>query len=134
MLKLVTIIIVGCLLAAIQVVKSKSPFQCHWRVEDGQNRKSPRYAPFGRQKYIVMTKGPKQTKHILGVLKAAFTSTDVAEVRELTGLGNMFTARLSSAAMRWMCEQQELDDEIVAAELDQAVESVENQPRKVSVY
>lgn len=100
-------------------------YKCKWTVATGNGRLiDPMRASLlqkPRSNYIVQTRGGGAGGEIIGALNAAFGTADVDNVRQLTGLGNMFTASLSPGAIGWLCGRAELDGAIVGMEEDHAV-------------
>lgn len=94
---------------------------CAWQVNMGSNSIDPRSAPLGPEKYIVQCTGPESCATVLAALQQRWGSGDVDSVREMRSLGSMFTAKLSSAAVRWMCETEEISKHVVGLEADQVV-------------
>jgi hypothetical protein len=100
-------------------------YKCTWTVATGNGRLiDPTRASLlqkPRSNYVVQTRGGGAGGEIIGALNAAFGPADVDNVRQLTGLGNMFTAALSPGAIGWLCGRAELDGAIVGMEEDHAV-------------
>ena len=104
------------------------PFRCQWPLLDGNKVRSPRFPPLGVHEYILLSETAEGVEKIAKRLTDEFgDSRHLSELRELK-LVKMITARLSDQAVRWLCEQSDLDDHISAVELDQAVHSVELEP------
>lgn len=99
--------------------------KCTWTVATGNGRlidpTRSSLLPKPKSNYIVQTRDGGAGEAIIGALNAAFGSADVDNVRQLRGLGNMFTAALSPGAIGWLCGRAELDGAIVGMEEDHAV-------------
>lgn len=110
-----------------------SPRDCRWPLLQGDEVKSPQYAPVGNHKYIIMSQEDGGSGKILNTLQRNFDdAAAVSELKELKFM-NMVVGRLSDRAIRWLCEQEDLRNYIAAIELDQPVQTVENEPLRTGV-
>jgi len=78
-------------------------------------------APAGLNKYIVKCKNPAGCITILDSLSSHWGLGDLDSIREMRSFTNIFTASLSSAAIKWLCENSDLSKYIDFLEADQAV-------------
>ena len=110
------------LLCALVVAANASQC-CSWGLNVGSSTIDPRDAPAGRHKYMVRCEDKDGCRRVLASLRAHFEEggRDVAGVREMRAFGDIFTARLSATALRWLCETHELDKYISFVEADQEV-------------
>ena len=74
---------------------------------------------------IQLRKGlsPDALTGLVTALRARFQgrSDQLSSLREMRGLGNVFSASLNPAAIRWLCENEQFDQLIEVVELDQLV-------------
>ena len=118
MARVPVIFLLGALLARADAEKA---FHCTWDLNLGSRSTDALHAPLGLHKYMVELRDGPAMRAVLEAVRGAFSEPDVSSVREMKALGNVFTAKLTSAAVRWLCEQEHLDHHILAVELDQPV-------------
>lgn len=115
------VFLLGALMSQ-QQAHAAADFRCTWALTAGPEAYDPRLAPAGKHRYLIQTTDGASTRAVLSGLRRAFPPEggEVEGVRELRALG-IFTARMTPAAVRWLCEREELDGLIRGVELDQAV-------------
>ena len=115
------ILLALCVIFGLQDANGQSV--CTWKLRLGRAQVDPLDAPQGVNKYVISTTGKEGLTKVASELKLiqSVSDEDVSQLREMTTLGNIITAKMSKRALIWLCQQDELDGDIKFVEIDQQV-------------
>lgn len=110
----------AAILAILLTVSAAEYDHCSWELTLGRDAVDPMLAPAGVRQYIITVRGDEGRRRVAAALRE-LQSADISGVREMPALTNYLTAKLSRAAVRWLCRAEALDRWIQAVELDQTI-------------